>query len=61
MRDIEERKVMRDIHDISVSLKAISKDLQKLTRILSRDDTEDASSDITDPHSQYEEPLGILR
>lgn len=61
MRDIEERKVMRDIHSMAVSLNAISKDLQKLTRILSKDDTEDASSDITDPHSQYEEPLGILR
>lgn len=61
MRDIEERKTMRDIHSMAVSLDAISKDLQKLTRILSKDDTKDASSDITDPHSQYEEPLGILR
>lgn len=32
MRDIEERKMMHDIHDISVSLKSIGNELKELNR-----------------------------
>lgn len=32
MRDIEERKMMRDIHSMAVSLDAISKELKELNK-----------------------------
>lgn len=68
MRDIEERKMMRDIHSMAVSLDAISKELQKLNRRFDNaSETLDKLADgakndeKSDFDAGYEKPLGTLR